>query len=122
MQLIFPTMPVASGYSWETSLPASDNVPAALLVQYRVDEFKQVNRDLRARISSRVSTMGPSSIEGVTLQVVANGTIWFSCTRGAMLSNEVASQMKMTVRRVVKGAQQETRTDMTMRMSLDLLN
>lgn len=122
MQLVLPRGPVAKGYHWEVNLPPSSSVPIALTVQYRIVDVEEQRGEVRARISSRVRSIGDSNVEGLTIQIVADGTIWFSCTRGMIISNDVDSRTSMTLLRVVKSVQQETRTDMTMRMNLAILN
>ena len=60
-----------------------------------------------------------SSIEGLSLDVKADGFIYFAYKKGKMIRNEVKSTMRMILKRVINNQPQSIITKMTMNMKME---
>jgi hypothetical protein len=118
MQLVFPDKEMNVNDSWTSSIPASSNVPVDLNVTYTVVGVEKIKDQDCVKIQSKVRSGKDTQIEGLSLDVKADGNIYFAYKAGRMMKNDVRSQMNMILKRVVNNQEQRiiTKMDMDMRM------
>lgn len=119
MQLVFPDKELEVGSSWSSKLAPSLQVPVGLEVTYKIVGFETIKGKSCIKILSEVRSGKKSSIEGLTLDVSADGTIYFAYDEGLMVKNEVKSQMKMILKRVVNNKPESIITKMNMDMKME---
>ena len=119
MQLVFPEEPVAVGSTWTSTIEPNLQVPVPLTVTYRVLAFERIKNYDCIKISSTVRSGEQSTIEGLALDVRADGTIYFAFNEGKMIRNDVKSSMRMILRRVIDNEPQSIITKMTMDMTME---
>lgn len=118
MQLVFPDKELNVNDSWTSNIPASANVPVELNVTYTVVGVEKIKDQDCVKIASKVRSGEKTTIEGLSLDVKADGNIYFAYKAGRMMKNDVRSQMNMILKRVVNNQEQRiiTKMDMDMRM------
>lgn len=119
MQLIFPDKAVEIGSSWENDIPPSLQVPVGLHVVYKVVGFEKIKGLDCVKIQSEVRSGKESNIEGLSLDVKADGIIFFAYQKGMMVQNEVKSTMNMILKRVVNNKSESIITKMNMDMKME---
>jgi hypothetical protein len=119
MQLVFPEKAVQVGYSWKNRIEPTLQVPVPLDVEYRILKTETIKGFECIKIASTVRSGDKSTIEGLSLDVQADGTIYFAYKLGKMIKNEVKSSMRMILKRVVDNKQQSIITKMTMNMRME---
>lgn len=119
MQLVFPEGPVAIGHKWSHTIEPSLQVPVPLAVEYRILKTEKIKGFDCVKIASEVRSGQKSTIEGLSLDVSADGTIYFAYKEGRMIKNEVKSKMRMILKRVVDNRQQSIVTKMEMNMKME---
>jgi hypothetical protein len=121
MQLVFPDKPVKVGTTWSIEVPPSAQVPVPLTMTYIVTGFEKFKGRDCVKLSSSIMSGKESQMEGVTLDMSAQGTVYFDHVKGQMVSNDVKSDMTMTLKRVIQGAEATILTHMLMRVKLALV-
>jgi|GEM_PF-689907 len=118
MQLVFPDKELNINDSWTSNLSATAQVPVPLNVTYKVIGVEKIKDQECVKISSSVRSGKQTSIEGLSLDVKADGHIYFAYKVGRMMRNDVKSQMNMILKRFVNNTEQRiiTKMDMDMRM------
>jgi hypothetical protein len=119
MQLIFPDDPVQIGTKWSNKIPPSLQVPVSLQVTYKIVAFESIKDFKCIKILSRVRSGKKSKIEGLKLDVKADGVIYFAYEKGLMVKNEVKSSMDMVLKRVVNNKSESIITKMKMDMKME---
>lgn len=119
MQLVFPDDAVEIGSSWSTKIPPSLQVPVALEVNYKIVGFETIKDFKCIKILSQVRSGKKTKIEGLKLDVKADGVIYFAYEKGLMVKNEVKSAMSMVLKRVVNNKSESIITKMKMDMKLE---
>jgi len=119
MQLIFPDDPVEIGSSWSNKIPPSLQVPVALEVTYKILGFETIKDFKCIKVVSQVRSGKTSKIEGLKLDVTADGVIYFAYEKGLMVKNEVKSAMSMVLKRVVNNKAESIITKMKMDMKME---
>jgi len=119
MQLVFPDRELEIGSTWSNTIPPSLQVPVGLDVTYKIVGFEKIKGKDCIKILSEVRSGDSSTIEGLSLDVKADGTIYFAFEEGMMVKNEVKSSMNMILKRVVNDKQQRIITKMSMDMKME---
>jgi hypothetical protein len=119
MQLVFPDKELNVNDSWTSDIPATDNVPVDLKVTYTVVGVEKIKDQDCVKIQSKVRSGTTTKIEGLTLNVQADGNIYFAYKAGRMMKNDVKSQMNMILKRVVNNQEQRIITKMEMDMRME---
>jgi hypothetical protein len=119
MQLVFPDEELEIGSSWANSIPPSLQVPVALNVTYKIVGFQKVKGKDCIKILSEVRSGDSTTIEGLSLDVKADGIIYFAFEEGMMVKNEVKSSMNMILKRVINNKQERIITKMNMDMKME---
>lgn len=119
MQLVFPDEPVNIGHSWKNRIEPTLQVPVPLDVEYRILKTEKIKGFDCIKIASTVRSGSKSTIEGLSLDVRADGTIYFAYKEGKMIKNEVQSNMRMILKRVVDNKEESIITKMTMNMRME---
>ena len=119
MQLVFPDKELNVNDSWNSDIPASQNVPVELKVTYTVVGVEKIKDQDCVKIASKVRSGPGTTIEGLTLNVQADGNIYFAYKAGRMMKNDVKSQMNMILKRVVNNQEQRIITKMEMDMRME---
>ena len=119
MQLVFPENEVSIGTVWNNTLEPNLQVPVPLKVKYKVLSFEKIKGFDCVKISSTVRSGDKSTIEGLSLDVKADGYIYFAYKHGKMIRNEVKSSMRMILKRVINNQPQSIITKMTMNMKME---
>ena len=119
MQLVFPDKELNVNDSWNSNIPASANVPVDLNVTYTVVGVEKIKDQECVKIASKVRSGKDTQIEGLTLNVQADGNIYFAYKAGRMMKNDVKSQMNMILKRVVNNQEQRIITKMEMDMRME---
>lgn len=119
MQMIFPDEPVEIGSTWSNTIEPSLQVPVPLRVRYKIVGFETINDLKCVKILSTVRSGKKSKIEGLRLDVQADGTIYFAFEKGIIVKNEVNSQMNMILKRVVNNKSESIITKMKMDMKME---
>jgi hypothetical protein len=119
MQLVFPTEEIAIGSTWSNTVEPNLQVPVPLNVTYKVLSFEKIKNFDCVKIASTVRSGDKSTIEGLSLDVKADGFIYFAYKEGKMVRNEVKSSMRMILKRVINNEPQSIITKMTMNMRME---
>jgi hypothetical protein len=119
MQLIFPEKEVEVGSSWSNEIAPSLQVPVPLSVTYKIVGFETIKDFKCIKIVSEVRSGEKSKIEGLKLDVQADGVIYFAYEKGMMVKNEVKSSMNMILKRVVNNKAESIITKMKMDMKME---
>ena len=119
MQLIFPEEDVRIGSSWSNTIEPNLQVPVPLNVTYKVLSFEKIKNFACVKIASTVRSGKKSTIDGLTLDVKADGFIYFAYKEGKMIRNEVKSTMRMILKRVINNKAESIITKMTMNMKME---
>lgn len=120
MQLVFPDRELQINDTWESNLKETSQVPVPLNVTYKVIGLEKIKDQDCVKIASTVRSGKKSAIEGLSLDVKADGNIYFAYKTGKMMKNEVKSQMNMILKRVVNNEEQRIITKMEMDMRMEL--
>mgnify|MGYP003573112538 FL=1 len=119
MQLVFPDEELEVGSTWSKELPPSLQVPVGLDVKYKIVGFERVKGKRCIKVLSEVRSGETSTVEGLSLDVRADGIIYFAYDEGMMVKNEVKSSMKMILKRVVNNKSESIITKMNMDMKME---
>ena len=119
MQLIFPAEEIEVGSTWSNEIPPSLQVPVPLSVTYKVVGFETIKGFKCIKILSQVRSGAKANIEGLKLDVQADGTIYFAYEKGMMVKNDVKSAMNMILKRVVNNKSESIITKMKMDMKME---
>jgi hypothetical protein len=119
MQLVFPRDPQNVGSKWTSVIPPSTQVPVSLHVTYEVVGTERIKDFECVKIKSAVRSGKESQIEGLSLNVKADGNIYFAYRAGKMVKNDVKSQMDMILKRVINNQEQRIITKMEMDMRME---
>ncbi len=119
MQLVFPDKELEVGSSWSNEIPPSLQVPISLNVTYKIVGFETIKGKNCIKVVSEVRSGKEASIEGLSLEVSADGVIYFAYDEGMMVKNEVKSAMKMVLKRVVNNKPESIITRMNMDMKME---
>lgn len=122
MQLTFPTEPVDVGYEWENKIEPTTQVPVTLTATYKVLGVEKVKGRDCVKIASSVRSQKDSTIKGLSLDVKADGNIYFAHAEGKMMKNDVRSSMNMILKRVVNNVEERIITKMEMNMEMEHLD
>ena len=119
MQLVFPEEDIKIGSSWSNTIEPNLQVPVPLEVTYKVLSFEKIKNFDCVKISSTVRSGSKSTIDGLSLDVKADGFIYFAYKEGKMIRNEVKSTMRMILKRVINNKAESIITKMTMNMKME---
>ncbi len=119
MQLVFPEKEVQIGSKWHNTVEPNLQVPVPLDVTYKVLSFEKIKNFDCVKIASTVRSGKKSTIEGLSLNVKADGFIYFAYKEGKMIRNEVKSTMRMILKRVINNQPQSIITKMMMNMKME---
>lgn len=119
MQLVFPDEEVNIGSTWSSTVEPNLQVPVPLSVTYKVLAFEKIKNFDCVKVASTVRSGEKSTIEGLALDVKADGFIYFAFKEGKMIRNEVKSSMRMILKRVINNEPQSIITKMTMDMTME---
>ena len=119
MQLVFPEEEVKIGSSWGNTIKPNLQVPVPLNVTYKVLSFEKIKNFDCIKIASTVRSGKKSTIDGLTLNVKADGFIYFAYKEGKMIRNQVKSTMRMILKRVINNKAESIITKMTMNMKME---
>jgi len=119
MQLVFPDEDVQIGTTWQNTVEPNLQVPVPLDVTYKVLSFEKIKNFDCVKIASTVRSGSKSTIEGLSLDVKADGFIYFAFKEGKMIRNEVKSTMRMILKRVINNQPQSIITKMQMDMTME---
>ena len=120
MQIKFPAKPVAVGESWEAVINPNPQLPIPLRVKYTLVGFETVDGYECAKLASVVTT-DKGEAGSISLDVKAEGKIWFAHKDGIMVKNEVNSNMLMVMENDLGGGKKEkieTRMNLVLRMGI----
>ncbi|HOT75097.1 MAG TPA: hypothetical protein PK467_04875 [Candidatus Wallbacteria bacterium] len=121
MQLAFPAEPVDVGKSWETVLPATDQIPTTLKMTYTVDKFEKVQGMDCVVIKSKV--VSEASKGGVVsqLDVNATGQIFFAFKEGKIVKNAVTGTFGSVTNQVIEGKTEPIVTKVLVDLVMDIV-
>jgi len=119
MQLVFPEKEVNIGESWTSVIEPNLQVPVPMNVEYKVLSFEKIKGFDCVKIVSTVRSGKKSTIEGLALDIKADGIIYFAYKEGKYIRNEVKSSMRMILKRVINNQSQSIITKMKMNMKME---
>jgi len=121
MQLAFPDKTIDVGDSWSTTLNASEQIPTALKMTYTVEKItKEQGVDvvvIKSKVVSEASKPGIVS----SLDVKADGTIFFAYKEGKILKNAVIGDFGSVTNQVIEGKTEPIVTKVKIDLVMDLL-
>ncbi len=121
MQLAFPGEPVDIGKSWETVLPATEQIPTTLKMTYTVDKFeKSQGLDcvvIKSKVVSEASKGGVVS----QLDVNATGQIFFAYKEGKIVKNAVTGTFGSVTNQVIEGKTEPIVTKVLVDLVMDMV-
>ena len=119
MQIKFPNRPIGVGETWETVINPNPQLPIPLKVKYTLVGFETVDGYECAKLQSIVTTDNGQA-GSISLNVKADGKIWFAHKEGIMVKNEVVSTMVMIMENDVGGKKEkiDTRMNLNLRMGI----
>ncbi len=121
MQLAFPNEPVDIGKSWETVLPATEQIPTTLKMTYTVDKFeKSQGLDcvvIKSKVVSEASKGGVVS----QLDVNATGQIFFAYKEGKIVKNAVTGTFGSVTNQVIEGKTEPIVTKVLVDLVMDMV-
>jgi len=122
MQFVFPDRELDIGDRWDSSTPPSAQVPVTLTVVYKIVGMEKIKGRDCVKIASRVRSDKDTQIRGLSLDVKADGNIYFAYNEGLMIKNSVDSRMTMVLKRVVNEKEEQIITKMNMKMGMEYLD
>jgi hypothetical protein len=93
-----------------------------LTATYKVLGVEKVKGRDCVKIASSVRSQKDSTIKGLSLDVKADGNIYFAHQEGKMMKNDVRSSMNMILKRVVNNVEERIITKMEMNMEMEHLD
>jgi len=118
MYLVYPDRPLGVGDSWTNNLPATHAVPTPLVATCRVSGFETHKGRPCVKIDTTVRSSGRPTLDGVSLDVMAGGCVYFDFGAGRIISNSVTSKTRMDLRRFENGIEKRITTTMETYMRL----
>jgi len=120
MRLAFPNEPVDVGKSWETILPATEQIPTTLKMTYTVDKFEKVQGFdcivIKSKVNSEASKTGMVS----SLDVNATGVIYFAYKEGKIMKNAVTGTFGSVTNQVIEGKTEPIVTKVLVDLVMDI--
>jgi len=122
MQIAFPEHPIRVGDSWTTKIDAGPQLPVPMEAKYTLVGFEKLNGYDCAKIRSVITVAPVNSGENMSLDVDANGVLYFAYKEGKMIKNVINTKMDMRLMAKGPGAKKavpvQFKMDMIMVMGL----
>jgi hypothetical protein len=120
MQLVFPDKPVEKGTTWTAVISASEQVPTPLEITYTVEGFAKEGSHNCVVLKSRVVSRPADPKAVSTLDVKADGKIYFDYSQGRVVKNAVVGNFGSVVNQTIENKLEPIVTKVDINMTMEL--